>query len=104
MNSDEIRFRYKKTGEIFSAPRRFFYKDGTLHFTPPDEMGGKYIPRTYINKDEYEIIPQEDFFEFRRQTARQVLCTLLKHRDYVWNDDEVINKAISLTDKLIDKL
>ena len=28
MKNDEIRFRYKKTGEIFSAPRRFFYKDG----------------------------------------------------------------------------
>lgn len=102
MEKDEIRFRYKKTGKIYSVPVRFLNKDGSLHFTPPDEMGGVTLPRTYIRRDEYEIIPQEDFFEFRRNTARQILCTLLEkgENDY----DYLTAKAVEITDKLIEKL
>ena len=102
MEKDQIRFRYKKTGEIFSVPRRFLYKDGRLNFTPPDEVDTNMFPRSSIREDEYEIIPQEDFFEFRRQTARQILCTLLQKTQY--DDDTLITKAIELTDKFINKL
>ena len=103
MEKDQIRFRYKKTGEIFTVPRRFLFQDGTVRFTPPDEIGRNTIPRTYIKPNEYEIIPQEDFFEFRRQTARQILCIIMQ-KESNYDNDSLIDKAIEITDKFIEKL
>ena len=104
MDATEIRFRYKKDRKIYTIQSNRLYKDGHIEFQRP-----KIVP-TYKEPiweniiawpNEYEIIPEEDFYEFRRQTARTLLLHLLEKGN---DENFAIEKAIEITDKFIKRL
>lgn len=99
-----IRYRYKKDGKVYEChPFDFHYKDGTIRHEQMVRWGNQMARDTVIlYPDDYELIPQEDYNDFRRQTARQILCNLIGKGEQ--DDDILISRAISLTDKLMKEL
>ena len=100
-----IRYRLKKDGKVYEChPLDFHYKDVTISHEKKVLWGDHIVTDTVILRPgDYEIIPQEDYNEFKRQTARQILCTLINKNEQD-NDDVLIPRAIELTNKLIKKL
>lgn len=104
MKANWIRYRLKSDRQIYECSPLCLQKDGRLEHTIKRLLGGEKWANEHIllNPNEYEIIPQQDFFEFRRETARQILCTMLETgADY---HESLIDRAIEITDKLIEKL
>ena len=105
MNTDTIRYRLKNDGKVYECSRRCLRSDGTLEHKERKYYGEDVwaIQTVYLKVGEYEIIPEQDFHEFRRQSAKDILCSLIMS-DRSLNDDDIVNKAIKLTDKLIENL
>lgn len=103
MKANWIRYRLKSDKQIYECSPSCLQKDGRLEHTIKRLWGEELVnDHILLNPNEYEIIPQQDFFEFRRETARQILCTILETGvDY---HDSLIDRAIEITDKLIEKL
>lgn len=101
---NSIRYRLKKDGLIYECHPICLHKDGRLEHDQKIKWGDEWAKETvWLRPEEYEIIPEEDFFEFRRKTARQILCTILE-KETNYTDESLIDKAIEITDKLIEKL
>jgi hypothetical protein len=104
MKANWIRYRLKKDRQIYECHPLNLKEDGRLVHTRKIKWGDEWANEdVLLNPNEYEIIPQEDFFEFRRNTARQILCTLME-KESNYDDESLITKAIEITDKLIEKL
>ena len=104
MKEGTIRFRYKKDNKIYECDPRRFYEDGHMEVPMYKYLPGRSKPvieTVIVKPGQYEIIPEDDFYEFRRQTARQIMMMLLEKG----NDEQTsIDKAIEITDKFIEKL
>ena len=101
MEATEIRFRYKRDRKIYTIRPNRLYEDGHIEFTMFESVPGYSEPmqKTVIAwPKDYEVIPEEDFYEFRRQTARMILLHLLEKGN---DENYSIEKAIKITDKFI---
>lgn len=105
--TDIIRYRLKSDGKVYVCRQSCLREDGILEHKKKKYYGGDELDwefeTVYLDADEYEIIPEHDIWEFRRQSAKDVLCSLIISDRHL-NDDDIVNKVIELTDKLIEKL
>ena len=104
MKASAIRVRLKSTKQIVEVDARDINQYGELRL--PKEIiinGEKYYDSVTLKPSTFEIIPEQDFYDFRNNTARHILGILVE-QDKALTDDELVDRAVSLTDKLIAKL
>lgn len=109
MRVNTIRVRLRKTKQIVECYAQDIDTNNNLYLQVEKNINGeKYYSTERIPPSEYEILPEQDFYDFRNQTAREVLLKLIDidaGSDNPDNDvDKLIDKAIKITDKLISKL
>lgn len=107
MNPSNIRVRLKSTKQIVEVDARAINKNGELYLPVKRIINGEeYIDTERLYRDAYEIIPEQDFYDFRNNTAKDILLNLMNSSATPREEDEdnLISKAIRMTDKLIAKL
>lgn len=104
MKSNAIRVRIKSTKQIVEVRAQDINQYGELRLPVEKEYNGeKFYDSVVLKPNSYEIIPEQDFYDFRNNTAAKILCTLIQQKD-LFNEDDLVGKAVRMTDKLIEKL
>jgi hypothetical protein len=103
-----VRYRLKKDGLVYQCSPLCVKGDGTLEHRETVIWDGVKVKHWVLLKPgEFEIIPMEDYYSFRRETARQILCKLIEKSPTNADDNkntDIVDEAIRLTDNLIEKL